>query len=54
MKYIEIHELKRCEECGKWFSSKKEFISHRQVHKKNKKVEEEVVDILGIDVFELI
>ena len=52
-RHIKIHEVQRCEECGKWFSSKKEFRSHKQVHKKSKKVDEEV-DILNINIFELI
>ena len=52
-RHIKIHEVQRCLECGKWFSSTKEFRTHRQVHKKNKQVVEEV-DILNIDVFELI
>ena len=52
-RHIKIHEVQRCEECGKWFSSTKEFRTHRQVAKKNKQVVEEV-DILNIDVFELI
>ena len=51
--HIKIREMQRCEDCGKLFSSTKEFRTHRQVHKKNKQVDEEV-DILNIDVFELV
>ena len=34
---------------NKWFSSKKEFRSHRQTHKKKTNDDEEV-DVLGIDL----
>ena len=52
-RHIKVHEVKRCEECGKWFSGTKEFRSHRQFHKRNKKVADDI-DIQNIDVFELI
>ena len=52
-RHTKVDKVQRCEECGKWFSSKKEcrFCTalHCRTHKKNTNDDEEL-DILGIDL----
>ena len=36
---MKIHEIQRCDECGKNFNAKKDLRVHKQEHKKKKKTE---------------